>query len=173
MNGRLISRNTAPVPAAKAAADQPPAGPDRRPSAAPPAASPPAPSQQAIGSANIIGYSLNAAPTPSATAASTSGRPGRCRGRCRAPPGDAAATAPRRSSTQHATTVAQTANRSQLWKAYSTSGGASANHQDRSPASQASIAADSSPATASSTAEQNRKSPSVDDGARPARSPSR
>ena len=37
---------------------------------------PPAPSQSATGSANIIGYSLNAAPTPSATAASTSG-PGR------------------------------------------------------------------------------------------------
>ena len=57
-----------------------------------------------------------------------------------------------------------TANRSQLWNAYSTSGGARANHQDRSPASQASIAADSSPASDSSSAENVRKSPSVSDG---------
>ena len=60
--------------------------------------------------------------------------------------------------------MAQTANRSQLWNAYSTSGGASAYHHDRSPASQASTAAVSRPATASRIAENSRKSPSVDDG---------
>ena len=78
---------------------------------------PPVPSQRAIGSANIIGYSLKAPPTPNATAASTSGR-------TRSMPPDPAEapspddrSRPARSNTQNATTVAQTANRSQLWNA--------------------------------------------------------
>ena len=53
MNGRLISANTAPVPASEGAADQPPPAGRHRPAA--PGRQPPAPSQQATGSANITG----------------------------------------------------------------------------------------------------------------------
>src|SRR6478752_7546 len=152
MNGRLHSAKTAPVPARNPApthARRPRVTTDR------PGRQPPAASQQAMGSANIAGYSLNPAPIPNATTPPISG------------PTDSRPPVPRstaRNRIQQASTVQATANRSQLWNAYNTSGGARANHQDRSPASHASIAADSSPATDSSSAENVRNSPSVSDG---------
>src|SRR6478672_4845429 len=86
MNGRLIARNTAPVPTAKAAAtshrdragwdepardepeseeparDEPECEEPALPRHRPVPCHPPVPSQRAIGNANIIGYSLKAPP---------------------------------------------------------------------------------------------------------------